>query len=99
MAQETYEDAGKQLAISILDMTESNPWTRLTCSSYKNLRGVKEWIRKYVMHCEEQQQRAAAEKNAKSSPEKSNFAPFGSSSPLRTLRYLLITCDELTSFT
>jgi hypothetical protein len=27
---EIYEDAGKALATSILDLTESNPWTRLT---------------------------------------------------------------------
>ena len=63
---EIYEDSGKQLAISILDMTESNPWTRLTCSAYKNLKGVKEWVRKYIKHSEEQQQR----NNTKTSPEK-----------------------------
>ena len=62
-------------------MTESNPWSRLTCSAYKNLRGVKEWIRKYVKHCEEQQQQRAA----KASPEKGHFTSFGSS-PVRTLR-------------
>lgn len=45
---EIYEDAGKALATSILDLTESNPWTRLTCSACKNLRGVREWLRKYI---------------------------------------------------
>ena len=45
---EVYEDSGKALAISILDLTESNPWTRLTCSAHKNLRGVRDWLRKYI---------------------------------------------------
>ena len=45
---EIYEDAGKALATSVLDLTESNPWTRLTCSAFKNLRGVREWLRKYI---------------------------------------------------
>lgn len=45
---ETYEESGKALAIAILDLTESNPWTRLTCSAHKNLRGVRDWLRKYI---------------------------------------------------
>merc|ERR1719266_2156377 len=36
-----YEEAGKAMAISILDLTEINPWTRLTCSACKNIKGVK----------------------------------------------------------
>ena len=62
-----YEDSGKALAISILDLTESNPWTRLTCSACKNLRGVREAIRKYIKQNEETaaaKQKAAEAKTA-----------------------------------
>lgn len=47
-----YEETGKSLAISILDLTESNPWTRLTCSPSKNLKGVRTWIRNYLKNSE-----------------------------------------------
>ena len=49
-----YENSGKAMAISILDLTESNPWTRLTCSNCKTLKGVKDAIRKYIRQSEEQ---------------------------------------------
>lgn len=49
-----YENSGKAMAISILDLTESNPWTRLTCSPCKTLKGVKDAIRKYIRQSEEQ---------------------------------------------
>ena len=49
-----YENSGKAMAISILDLTESNPWTRLTCSQCKNLKGVRDAIRKYIKQSEEQ---------------------------------------------
>ena len=51
---EIYEESGKAMAISILDLTEINPWTRLTCSACKNIKGVKEWLRKFIRHSEEQ---------------------------------------------
>ena len=63
---EIYEDSGKALAIAILDLTESNPWTRLTCSAYKNLRGVRDWLRKYIKAKAEEE----AELAAKQSPNK-----------------------------
>lgn len=47
-----YEETGKAMAISILDITESNPWTRLTCSDCKNLKGVKSWIQQYIKSSE-----------------------------------------------
>jgi hypothetical protein len=62
-----YEDAGKSLGVSILDLTESNPWTRLTCSSCKNLKGVRAWIRNYLKTCE-LEAAAIKAKSAKASP-------------------------------
>ena len=47
-----YEETGKYMAISILDLTESNPWTRLTCSTSKTLKGTRTWIRNYVKGAE-----------------------------------------------
>ena len=60
----------KALTIPILDLTESNPWTRLTCSAHKNLRGVRDWLRKYIKAKAEEE----AEKAAKQSPSKSPSA-------------------------
>ncbi|TRY64129.1 hypothetical protein TCAL_08225 [Tigriopus californicus] len=62
-----YEDVGKSLAISILDLTECNPWTRLTCSPHRNLKGVRESIRKYIRQNEEQQKLKAANSSPKGS--------------------------------
>lgn len=62
-----YEDVGKSLAISILDLTECNPWTRLTCSPHRNLKGVRESIRKYIRQNEEQQKLKAANTSPKNS--------------------------------
>ncbi len=64
--QDVYEDSGKALAIALLDLTESNPWTRLTCSAHKNLRGVRDWLRKYIKAKAEEE----AEKASKQSPTK-----------------------------
>lgn len=61
-----YEETGKSLAISILDLTESNPWTRMTCSSCKNLKGVRAWIRSYIKNAETEA--AAKSKSVKASP-------------------------------
>ena len=86
-----YEDAGKAMAISILDMTEINPWTRLTCSACKNIKGVKEWLRKYIRHSEEQHQKASRSGGDKT-PSKcvGNYYAHGTSSivasPVRSLR-------------
>jgi len=75
---EVYEDSGKALAISILDLTEANPWTRLTCSAHKNLRGVRDWLRKFI------KAKAAEEaeklKNATNTPTKTSAASPGRSS-------------------
>lgn len=80
---EVYEDSGKALAIAVLDLNEANPWTRLTCSAYKNLKGVRDWLRKYIKaSAEEQNAKAAAAANGKhGSPSK-----MPSASPSRSLR-------------
>ncbi len=75
---EIYECSGKALGIAILDMTESNPWTRLTCSAYKNLRGVRDWLRKYIKTQAEEQEK---EKNAAGNNKIKSAA-----SPSRSLR-------------
>ena len=62
---EIYEEAGKAMAISILDLTEINPWTRLTCSACKNIKGVKEWLRKFIRHSEEQHNHKTPTKSPK----------------------------------
>ena len=63
---DVYEESGKAMAIAILDLTESNPWTRLTCSAHKNLRGVRDWLKKYIKAKAEEEQ----EKANKSTPTK-----------------------------
>jgi hypothetical protein len=61
-----FEEAGRAMAASILDLTESNPWSRLTCSSWKNLRGVKDWLRKYIKTSDEQSKSSVGATNAAS---------------------------------
>ncbi len=76
-----YEDAGKALAISILDLTESNPWTRLTCSACKNLKGVRDAIKRDIKQSEEAS--ANRQKSAQNKNEDANSSGGGSSSPTR----------------
>ena len=81
---EIYEDSGKALAIAILDLTESNPWTRLTCSAYKNLRGVRDWLRKYIKAKAEEE----AEKAANQSPKKVSSSAKSARSTARRVRIM-----------
>ena len=74
-----YEESGKAMAIAILDLTESNPWTRLTCSAHKNLRGVRDWLKKYIKAKAEEEQ----EKAAKGSPAKTSGQNLSTNSPGR----------------
>ena len=82
-----YEEAGKAMAISILDLTEVNPWTRLTCSACKNVKGVKEWLRKFIRHSEEQHNHKTPTKSQKAG---GNYNSHTSSnlvmSPTRSMR-------------
>ncbi len=36
------------MAIAALDITETNPWSRIVHSEHNCLRNVREWVRKYV---------------------------------------------------
>ena len=42
---------GRSLAVSALDLSQSNPWSRVTLSEHCHLSGVREWLRKYL-HCQ-----------------------------------------------
>lgn len=44
-----FENVGRALAIAALDMTDTNPWSRVTFSKYKHLYGTKEWLKKYCL--------------------------------------------------
>lgn len=39
---------GRALAVSILDLAGSNPWSRVRSSEYRGLPGLKDWLRRYV---------------------------------------------------
>ena len=84
-----YEDCGRYMAISILDLTDSNPWTRLPCSSCKNVKGVKAWIRQYLKSAEAESA-AKANKSSKSSPMRTRLRSLSSTkkSPLKQLKLL-----------
>ena len=107
-----YEEAGKAMAISILDLTEINPWTRLTCSACKNIKGVKEWLRKYIRHSEEQHQHKTPTKSQKNggtfhgqgtsnlitSPVRSLRSGSGSSRRIRTFSATSVSTSNTSSF-
>lgn len=45
---EHYADVGKALAIAALDISETNPHTRVNNSSFGNLESVRNWIKFYI---------------------------------------------------
>lgn len=48
------------MAVAVLDMNNTNPWTRLPLSEFTSLEGVKSWVRRFVK----------SSKNAPSVPKK-----------------------------
>lgn len=48
------------MAVAVLDMNNTNPWTRLPLSEFTSLEGVKNWVRRFVK----------SSKNAPSVPKK-----------------------------
>ena len=46
--QAHYEEVGKALAIAAVDMTETNPWSRVTLSEHCSKHSLKEWVRRYL---------------------------------------------------
>ena len=82
-----YEQCGRYLAISILDLTESNPWTRLPCSSCKTLKGVRSTIKQWLKAAETEAAAKTA-KNAKGSPMRTRLRSLSTSkkkSPLKQI--------------
>lgn len=51
---------GRAMAVAVLDMNNSNPWSRLPLSEFTSLEGVKNWVRRFVK----------SSKNAPSVPKK-----------------------------
>lgn len=43
-----YEEVGKAVAIAALDMTDSNPWSRITLSEHNSIYAVREAVRRYL---------------------------------------------------
>ncbi|XP_028402724.1 cytosolic carboxypeptidase-like protein 5 [Dendronephthya gigantea] len=45
---EIYEEVGRAVAISALDMMNANPWSRLPFSEHSCLDGLKNWVGRYI---------------------------------------------------
>lgn len=45
---EIYEEVGRAVAISALDMVNANPWSRLPTSEHGCVEGVRSWVSRYV---------------------------------------------------
>ena len=85
-----YDQCGRYLAVSILDLTESNPWTRLPCSSSKTLKGVRNTIKQWLKAAETEAASKSG-RNAKSSPMRTRLRSLSTSkkkSPLKQLQLL-----------
>ena len=83
-----FEEYGKYLLTSILDLTESNPWTRLPCSHSTTLKGVRQWIKQYVKSAEADTAAKSA-KAAKGSPMRTRLRSLSSGprkSPVKQLK-------------
>lgn len=45
-----FEEVGKALGVSILDMSNANPYSRIVNSEFHSLNGLRDWLRKVVTH-------------------------------------------------
>ncbi|KAK3750638.1 hypothetical protein QZH41_012825 [Actinostola sp. cb2023] len=45
---EIYEEVGRALVVSVLDMTNCNPWSRLPTSEFSSVEGVRNWVRRFI---------------------------------------------------
>jgi len=82
-----YDQCGKYMAISILDLTESNPWTRLPCSSCKTLKGVRNSIKQWLKSAEKEAS-SKSSRNSKGSPMRTRLRSVSSprkKSPMKQL--------------
>lgn len=57
---EIYEEVGRAVAVAVLDMNNSNPWSRLPLSEFASLEGARNWVKRFVK----------SSKNAPSVPKK-----------------------------
>ena len=39
---------GKAVAIAALDMTDTNPWSRIASTEYMSVHGVRGWVQRYL---------------------------------------------------
>lgn len=42
---QVFEEVGRALGISILDLTGSNPWSRIPNSEFRSLSGIRDWLK------------------------------------------------------
>ena len=85
-----YDQCGRYMAISILDLTESNPWTRLPCSSCKTLKGVRNSIKQWLKSAENEAA-AKTSKVSKASPMKTRLRSLSASTKKSPVKKKSIT--------
>ncbi|XP_033645286.1 cytosolic carboxypeptidase-like protein 5 isoform X1 [Asterias rubens] len=43
-----FEEVGRAVAVAALDITNTNPWSRLASTEYSNVMGVRSWVQRYL---------------------------------------------------
>ncbi|XP_025109190.1 cytosolic carboxypeptidase-like protein 5 isoform X2 [Pomacea canaliculata] len=46
--QAHYEEVGRAVAVAVLDMRDTNPWSRVSLSEYNSIHGLRDWVRRYL---------------------------------------------------
>ncbi|XP_053566965.1 cytosolic carboxypeptidase-like protein 5 [Bombina bombina] len=69
-----FEQIGRAVAISALDMEDCNPWSRLIMSEYNNLTNVRAWMLKHVRNTKGIIAGASKKKGMKTPPKACNLA-------------------------
>uniref|UniRef100_A0A8C5MK22 Cytosolic carboxypeptidase-like protein 5 n=1 Tax=Leptobrachium leishanense TaxID=445787 RepID=A0A8C5MK22_9ANUR len=71
---EIFEQVGRGVAIAALDMSESNPWTRLTMSEHSSLSNLKAWVLRHVRNTKSIVNGPSRKKGSKTPPKACNVA-------------------------